>query len=195
MIDDREGGINPYNMYDNCVNAPGAQVSTRFRLEYEYRTGKKLDVSQLSTVPCMNETAVTVYLNRADVRKALGIPTSLGPWSICSDDISRTYNRQYGEMAQRVKNGLDLGLKGMIYSGDVDMACNFLMGQRFSRKLGYKETKNKKHYIVDGQIGGYHTAYENLHFVTVRGAGHMVPTDKPSVAYHIIDAFLFNKNF
>lgn len=27
---------------------------------------------------------------------------------------------------------------GMIYSGDVDMACNFLMGQRFSRKLGLK---------------------------------------------------------
>ncbi|KIH44021.1 hypothetical protein ANCDUO_25965, partial [Ancylostoma duodenale] len=108
---EREGGINPYNMYDNCVNAPGAEVSTRFRLEYEHRTGKKLDVSQLSTVPCMNETAVTVYLNRADVRKALGIPTTLGPWSICSDYISQTYNRQYGEMAQRVKNGLDLGLK------------------------------------------------------------------------------------
>ncbi|KHJ79991.1 serine carboxypeptidase, partial [Oesophagostomum dentatum] len=140
-------------------------------------------------------TAVTVYLNRADVRKALGIPSTLGPWAICSDTISNTYDRQYGEMASRVKNGLDKGLKGMIYSGDVDMACNFLMGQRFSRKLGYNEVQNKKHYIVDGQVGGYHTQYENLHFVTVRGAGHMVPTDKPSVAYHIIDAFLFNKSF
>ncbi|VDM84865.1 unnamed protein product [Strongylus vulgaris] len=192
-------------MYDNCVNAPGVQVSTRFRLEYKLRTGKDLDVSQvakmqgfadksysipvqlstvpcmnetavtvylnradvrkalgiptslgpwaicrvlqikiiqspvqLSTVPCMNETAVTVYLNRADVRKALGIPTSLGPWAICSDTISNTYDRQYGEMASRVKNGLNYGLRGLIYSGDVDMACNFLMGQRFSRKLGYK---------------------------------------------------------
>ncbi|VDN38963.1 unnamed protein product [Cylicostephanus goldi] len=134
----REGGINPYNMYDNCVNAPGTQVSTRFRLDYKLRTGKELDVSQLSTVPCMNETAVTVYLNRPDVRKAIGIPTSLGPWAICSDTISDTYNRQYGEMASRVKNALNQGLRGMIYSGDIDMACNFLMGQRFSRKLGLK---------------------------------------------------------
>ncbi|KHJ77948.1 hypothetical protein OESDEN_22432 [Oesophagostomum dentatum] len=123
----------------------------------------------------MNETAVTVYLNRADVRKALGIPSTLGPWAICSDTISNTYDRQYGEMASRVKNGLDKGLKGMIYSGDVDMACNFLMGQRFSRKLGYNEVQNKKHYIVDGQVGGYHTQYENLHFVTVRGAGPYGP--------------------
>ncbi|VDL77077.1 unnamed protein product [Nippostrongylus brasiliensis] len=160
------GGINPYNMYDNCVNTPGTEVSTRFRLEYKYRTGKELDVSQLSTVPCMNETAVTVYLNRPDVRKALGIPTSLGPWAI-----------------------------SMVYSGDVDMACNFLMGQRFSRKLGLKEIAAKKHYIVDGQIGGFHTQYDGLHFVTVRGAGHMVPTDKPSVAYHIINAFLFDQKF
>ncbi|KAK6738122.1 hypothetical protein RB195_020308 [Necator americanus] len=192
-----ESGINPYNMYDSCVNVNSAEakVSTRFRLEYKYRTGKELDVSQLSTVPCMNETAVTVYLNRADVRKALGIPTTLGPWSICSDVISNTYDRQYGEMSSRVKNALDKGLKGMIYSGDIDMACNFLMGQRFSRKLGYKEVQNKKHYIVDGQVGGYHTQYENLHFVTVRGAGHMVPTDKPSVAYYILEKFLFNGKF
>ncbi|WKX94954.1 hypothetical protein Q1695_011866 [Nippostrongylus brasiliensis] len=189
------GGINPYNMYDNCVNTPGTEVSTRFRLEYKYRTGKELDVSQLSTVPCMNETAVTVYLNRPDVRKALGIPTSLGPWAICSDTISNTYNRQYSSMDSQFKNALSKGLKAMVYSGDVDMACNFLMGQRFSRKLGLKEIAAKKHYIVDGQIGGFHTQYDGLHFVTVRGAGHMVPTDKPSVAYHIINAFLFDQKF
>ncbi|KAK6018362.1 serine carboxypeptidase, partial [Ostertagia ostertagi] len=163
------GGINPYNMYASCVNQPGTTpqpgttVSTRFRLEYKQRTGKELDTSQLSTVPCMNETAVTTYLNRPDVRRALGIPTSLGPWAICS--------------------------------GDIDMACNFLMGQRFSRKLGLKEIAAKKHYIVDGQIAGFHTHYDGLHFVTVRGAGHMVPTDKPSVAYHIINSFLFDQSF
>ncbi|PIO63253.1 serine carboxypeptidase [Teladorsagia circumcincta] len=137
MIDDKNGGINPYNMYDNCINQPA-----------------------------------------------------------------------------------------MIYSGDVDMACNFLMGQRFSRKLGLKATSDllvatpnhrghgalasygeenfeydtgeiatKKHYIVDGQVAGFHTHYDGLHFVTVRGAGHMVPTDKPSVAYHIINSFLFDQSF
>ncbi|KAK6060359.1 serine carboxypeptidase [Cooperia oncophora] len=198
-----EGGINPYNMYDSCINVPGAEVSKRFRLEYKRRTGKELDVSQLSSVPCMNETAVTVYLNRPDVRRALGIPTTLGPWSICSDEISNTYKQQYGEMDTRVKNALAQGLKGMIYSGDVDMACNFLMGQRFSRKLGLQEIAAKKHYVVDGQIGGFYTHYDGLHFVTVRhqmtnlvqGAGHMVPTDRPSVAYHIINSFLFNQPF
>ncbi|VDP09668.1 unnamed protein product [Heligmosomoides polygyrus] len=144
------GGINPYNMYANCVNTPGAQVSTRFRLEYKARTGNELD---LSTVPCMNETAATVYLNRPDVRKALGIPSSLGPWAICSDLISNTYNKQYGEMDTRVMNALSQGLKGMIYSGDVDMACNFLMGQRFSRKLGLK---------VFGNISGYEAFHRPL---------------------------------
>ncbi|MDK0642987.1 hypothetical protein P5E91_15515, partial [Clostridium perfringens] len=90
---------------------------------------------------------------------------------------------------------INTGLRGMLYSGDVDMACNFLMGQRFSRKLGFALTSAKKEYHVQGQVAGYHTKYGALDFVTVRGAGHMVPTDKPAVAYHIIQSFLNNKSF
>lgn len=56
-------------------------------------------------------------------------------------------------------------------------------------------TSAKKKYTVGGQVGGFHTRYGNLDFVTVRGAGHMVPTDKPDVAYHILNSFVFNQNF
>ncbi|KAK6738123.1 hypothetical protein RB195_020309 [Necator americanus] len=186
------GGLNPYNMYADCAQGEKREVSTRFRVEYEHFMGEKLNVTELLPVPCMNETAVTTYLNRPDVRKALGIPDDLKEWSLCSDV---GYRKQHGEMAERVKNALDAGLKGMLFSGDVDMACNFLMGERFSRQLGFKETQQKKTYHVDGQVGGFYTQYENLHWVTVRGAGHMVPTDKPSVSLHILNAFMENKGF
>ncbi|KAK5964269.1 hypothetical protein GCK32_022408, partial [Trichostrongylus colubriformis] len=57
------------------------------------------------------------------------------------------------------------------------------------------EIAAKKHYTVGGQIGGFYTHYDGLHFVTVKGAGHMVPTDKPAVAFHIIFSFLFDQKF
>ncbi|CAI4233256.1 unnamed protein product [Auanema sp. JU1783] len=189
-------GLNPYNMYDNCVQSASSQpVPLRFAADYRQQTGKDVVTSQLSSVPCLNETAVTTYLNRQDVRKALGVPTSIGRWDICSNQISQTYTRETPDTSSIFVRAITSGIKVMLYSGDVDMACNFLMGQRFSRKLGFNVSKGKKHYNVGGQIGGYHTQYGLLHFVTVRGAGHMVPSDKPAVAYHILDSFINNKAF
>ncbi|KAK6043105.1 hypothetical protein COOONC_19390, partial [Cooperia oncophora] len=81
----------------------------------------------------------------------------------------------------------------MLYYGDADMVCNFLLGQKFARNLGLKVVAPKKPFYVNGQLGGFHTNYGNLHYVVVKGAGHMVPTDKPAVAYHILDSFMFDK--
>jgi len=40
-------------------------------------------------------------------------------------------------------------------------------------------------------IGGFKTQYEkNLTFTTVRGAGHMVPMDKPAAGLKILNEFL-----
>lgn len=189
------GGLNPYNMYADCIST---SASFRFGMEYERRFNKKYTPEVLGTVPCLDESPVTNYLNRQDVRKALGIPSSLPAWSICSNAISYGYKRQYGDMTSRVLNAVNNNnLKMMLYNGDVDLACNALMGQRFTDKLGLTLSKKKTHFTVKGQIGGYVTQYKGsqVTFATVRGAGHMVPTDKPAVAEHIIQSFLFNKAF
>uniref|UniRef100_A0A915NFT3 Serine carboxypeptidase n=1 Tax=Meloidogyne javanica TaxID=6303 RepID=A0A915NFT3_MELJA len=96
----------------------------------------------------------------------------------------------------------------IFYNGDLDMRCNMLMGQRFTEKLGYKVGRFflkisrlflvlktiKQSWIVNGQIGGFKTEYENgLTFTTVRGAGHAVPQYKPQESLYMIKQFLDNK--
>ncbi|CAJ0581410.1 unnamed protein product, partial [Mesorhabditis spiculigera] len=187
------GGLNPYNMYQDCVNQ--GSIPKRFALEFKRKMGRLPKPEELGTVPCMNETSATVYLNRRDVRNALGIPGLLPAWSICNDDLNENYNRQYNTVAPQVKNAIAKGLRVMLYYGDVDMACNFFMGQKFSANLGITQVNAKKAYHVNGQVAGYMTDYGQLKYVTVKGAGHMVPTDKPPVAFHILDSFLNNKKF
>ena len=41
-------------------------------------------------------------------------------------------------------------------------------------------------YFVQGALAGYVEEYEGLTFVTVHGAGHMVPQFKRPEAYHAI---------
>ncbi|CAJ0581455.1 unnamed protein product, partial [Mesorhabditis spiculigera] len=183
-------GLNPYNMYADCVNA---QLTSRFEVDHMRKFGVK--PHKLSTPPCVDESTLTTYMQRADVRKALGIPDSVPKWEICSDAVSQGYHRQYGTMKPQVTNAVNAGLKVMLYYGDIDMACNFLGGQRFAANLGIAQKESKRTYQVNGQVGGYVSDFGQLKFVTIRGAGHLVPHDKPAVAAYILDAFINNKRF
>ncbi|EPS67570.1 hypothetical protein M569_07205 [Genlisea aurea] len=42
-------------------------------------------------------------------------------------------------------------------------------------------------------VGGWTVEYEGLSYVTIRGAGHEVPTFKPKQALQLIQAFVSNK--
>jgi len=190
-------GINPYSLYADCVNDQrGNAIQTRFLVELQQRTGKTLSQIQQENggaklaIPCLNETAVTVYMNTPELRAAMFIPSNVGKWEFCSTPVGFAYHRSIPEMQSRVQQAIRSGLRGVIYNGDTDMACNFLMGQRFSASLGLTKKSSKHLYHVDGQVAGFYTAYQGLDFYTIRGAGHMVPSDKPSVSYHILQSFL-----
>ena len=72
------------------------------------------------------------------------------------------------------------------------------MSQNWTVALGFKETQAWRPWTVDGkqQMGGYVTRYENnFDFLTIRGAGHMVPGDQPSRAKDLIDRFITGTPF
>uniref|UniRef100_A0A803KRD9 Carboxypeptidase n=1 Tax=Chenopodium quinoa TaxID=63459 RepID=A0A803KRD9_CHEQI len=48
-------------------------------------------------------------------------------------------------------------------------------------------------YDTDNQVGGYIVGYEGLVFVTVRGAGHLVPSYQPKRALTMFSSFLLGK--
>ncbi|CAJ0955551.1 unnamed protein product, partial [Mesorhabditis belari] len=185
-----ESGINPYNMYADCQHSG----TKRFKVDYRRRFGKEPNVLDAGT-PCLDDSVTEKYMNRRDVRTALGIPGLLPNWSTCSDVISVVYEEQYSTVAPQIKNALTAGLKVMLYHGDIDMVCNFFQGQRFTTNLNLTQVSAKRSYHVNGQVGGFVTDWGQLKFLTVKGAGHMVPTDKPAVASYILNAFINDKKF
>jgi len=40
------------------------------------------------------------------------------------------------------------------------------------------------------QVGGWYKKFDRLTWITIKGAGHMVPTDKPIQAFDMFQAFL-----
>uniref|UniRef100_A0A914HWM5 Carboxypeptidase n=1 Tax=Globodera rostochiensis TaxID=31243 RepID=A0A914HWM5_GLORO len=149
-----------------------------------------------SDVPCLDDTSIINYLNIPSVRQALHIaPTEIVPdWDICNDWINMVYRMQYADVSSLVRKAVDSKLRVLLYYGDTDMACNFLQGQQFSAQLGLEPIVRKKPWHFDGQIGGFKTQYaKGLTFITVRGAGHMVPQWRGPQMDYAFGQFLANR--
>lgn len=122
-------------------------------------------------------------------------------WELCSDKVFQSYRKTVTDASDYFKEFFNRIPSGrvMFYAGDVDMACNFVGVEAFSEYLRNKmkfEVKNEympwEFEDSDGsiQIGGFIRQFERITFVTVKGAGHMVPTDKPIPAKAMIKNFL-----
>ena len=55
--------------------------------------------------------------------------------------------------------------------------------------------EDRHKWMSEGQVAGYAKRFENLDFVTVKGAGHMVPGYEPVAALEMIKSFVFNTGY
>ncbi|VDO71097.1 unnamed protein product [Heligmosomoides polygyrus] len=202
------GGLNPYDLYRDCDPNPavnGERMTHMLRgvaagYKHVEEAKKKGDLMKFlrdnaplyGDAPCLNDSDVIMYMNDAHVRKALNIPFNLPKWDICSNEVTSTYQKQYGDMAPFIKKIIAANVRVLLYYGDTDMACNFMMGQQFSDQLGLKRTLGKTPWKFDRQIAGFKTLFKGLTFITVRGAGHMAPQWKAPQMYYAIQQFLLN---
>ncbi|PAV86474.1 hypothetical protein WR25_16894 [Diploscapter pachys] len=162
--------------------------------------------------PCYMDDATEKYLNLPAVRTALHVNPTVGHWQDCNDDINeKYYHQQTHDTTPVFKSMIDSGysLRFLIYNGDVDMACNFLGDEWFIENLATKEYKFTLKTLrqpwtytrpgnFQGVVGGYIKQWTynkiTLDLMTVKGAGHFVPTDRPAPALHMFFNFLNGTN-
>ncbi|KAM8946654.1 lysosomal protective protein-like [Pelodytes ibericus] len=217
MHDVYSTGLNIYNLYEACAGGAPGEIRDHGDHITVYHHGllspivfpqwsKKL--VSLSLVqkpvrldpPCINSTASSTFLNNVFVRKALNIPPEVQRWDVCSFDVYRTYGRVYESMKDHYLKLLNTEkYRILVYNGDVDMACNFLGDQWFVDSLGQKLQVQRRPWLYDDgdqqQIGGFVKEFSNLTFLTIKGAGHMVPTDKPVASFLMISRYIKNEPF
>ncbi|KAI1696531.1 serine carboxypeptidase domain-containing protein [Ditylenchus destructor] len=140
-------------------------------------------------IPCLDDRDVNKYLNSPEVRKALNIPEELARWSICRDQTFYTKTRK--DMKPYIENIIRGDVRILLFYGDTDMACNFLMGEQFSANLGLKEIGKQDAWRYRRQIAGYKTTYEKgVTFLTILGAGHMAPAWRAAETSYAIKKFI-----
>ncbi|CAG2110853.1 unnamed protein product, partial [Medioppia subpectinata] len=144
-----------------------------------------------AAIQMLKGTGVTAYMNTDTVRRALHVRQGSKRWSTIGGPYDPIhYMTPQADTVQQLINTYKIP-KLIVYNGDFDSVCNFIGDQRFVDSLGFKTAGHYREWTVDGSsdgvIGGFVQNYEKgLSFVVVRGAGHMVPTDKPEAAIQIL---------
>jgi cathepsin A (carboxypeptidase C) len=87
---------------------------------------------------------------------------------------------------------LNAGFPALVYTGDVDFICNYLGNQAWTLALewNYKDDFNtaEPHDWNNGK--GLARESNNLTFLQVYDAGHMVPSDQPEASLDMLKTFL-----
>ncbi|CAL1604035.1 unnamed protein product [Knipowitschia caucasica] len=197
-----DSGLNEYALYLDCQGKNRAYERAMSHVFKHFRKnakGRKLagliNPSLGEVPPCIDSAAQIQWLNRGDVRKALHIPDILPPWDLCSDFVGGNYTNIYPTVKEVYLKLLSLGLRALVYNGDTDMACNFLGDQWFVNDLGMKATTNYKIWLHKDQVAGFYQTFGNITFLTVKGAGHMVPQWAPDPALHMFQSFITNSDY
>lgn len=190
--------IDIYNIYAPICVSSSTQKSTYSSLF----KGKNDGLSSLKMKipfpgggydPCYS-SYTEKYFNRLDVQSALHVHLNghaSVKWQICNNSIFRTYNYSVRSILPIYNKLKKAGLKIWVYSGDADGRVP-VIGSRYSIEALGLPLKTPSHsWYHHHQVGGRIVEYEGgLSLITVRGAGHLVPLNKPSEALALIHSYL-----
>jgi len=146
---------------------------------------------------CYDFSASDIFLNDATVQETLGVTGR--KWVEC-DSMVHTYllgDWMLNLMPQIAEMLDNTDLEILVYSGDKDFVCNWRGGEAWTlaTKWAHQEEFNAQPYetwSVNGEAAGEMRQFDNLHFLRVFDAGHMVPMDQPINALAMLDRFLKN---
>eukprot|EP00485_Elphidium_margaritaceum_P013102 CAMPEP_0202693758 /NCGR_PEP_ID=MMETSP1385-20130828/7793_1 /ASSEMBLY_ACC=CAM_ASM_000861 /TAXON_ID=933848 /ORGANISM="Elphidium margaritaceum" /LENGTH=570 /DNA_ID=CAMNT_0049349485 /DNA_START=128 /DNA_END=1840 /DNA_ORIENTATION=- len=179
-----------------------SELSADIDAHVEFETADTAtDVDPSAYEACI-ETFMSVYLNQDEVRTALHVKPTY--WGMCNNAVFNSWPSSDYELYMQdyytaiVDNYLDdLGLTLAVYSGDDDSVCGLQGTAYWLQRWGQANPDMEwQPWTVDGELCGSYTQYladsgsVALHFMTVRSAGHMVPTTQPERALILLQKFL-----
>merc|ERR1711988_1142566 len=112
-------------------------------------------------------------------KEILGVPTKR-KWAECNMLVHTFLLGDWmTNLAPKVTDLLEAKHDILVYSGDKDFICNWRGGEAWSTKCDWsgKEQFDAFDYVdwkVDGKAAGALKSFNNLHFLRVYDAGHMV---------------------
>ena len=224
QMDEEVGGYYSYNLYDECtyenVIAPAPAADTlamaaasprartrpyildaaagKVRAKRPEELARRPLSGALNDYVCGGPAVMKQYLNHSEVKAALNVPTD-AVFFQCDDGDGFNYKSDTPALMPFYRQVIENStLRVLVYNGDTDPGLNSFYAQNWTSALGYHEEQSWRPWTLDGRqkMGGYVTRYKGgLDFLTIRGAGHMVPEYKSAASLEFVSRWLLNEDW
>lgn len=144
--------------------------------------------------------AVKTYLDRSEVKSALGVKSSI-KFELCSHTVNADFQNSGDWMRpyiNQITPLLNSNISILAYAGDADFMCNW-MGVRawtinvpWDGHLNYSK-KNDSDWYSNGTVAGTIRSSGPLTFLRLFHAGHMAPYDQPEVTLDMFSRWISGK--
>ena len=199
-----------YNIYDECgkddrrrnlANVDGKTGLTAVRdilsaRSVNVETADSFKVSAgytqaLNDYTCGAETAMDAWLAAPSVVAALHV--TAGTPGMKYDKTATDLLPLYSELIKKHQI--------LIYSGDTDGCVPYVGTEQWTRGLNFTVTNDWHQWLAKPDTehalhkAGYAVTFDKFQFITINGAGHMVPQFQPGFALTMFQKFLNNEIF
>ncbi|XP_027163394.1 serine carboxypeptidase-like 40 isoform X1 [Coffea eugenioides] len=170
--------IDIYNIYyPLCLDANVTSIPKRFSI--------------MEIDPC-SDNYVYSYFNLPEVQEAIhaNVTKLHYDWQSCSGVIEHWEDRA-STVLPSIEELMDNGIRVWLFSGDMDGRVPVTSTQYSLEVMNITTLNPWRAWYRDSEVGGYVQEYkDNLTFVTVRGAGHEVPSYRPDRALSLVLNFI-----
>lgn len=147
---------------------------------------------------CEDLKGILNFLNEPSMQLHLNV--DFLKYDICSDLVASNYQMDPAASYDIYPDLIKAGIRIWVYSGDVDANVPIVGTLRWltlmKDVIGVPVVEPWREWWVPGlhkhedQMAGMVWKLRGLTFVSVKGAGHMVPTDKPKEAQVMFETFI-----
>ncbi|KAJ8551914.1 hypothetical protein K7X08_028357 [Anisodus acutangulus] len=147
---------------------------------------------------CYDFSGMETYLNDAQVKQALGVPSVIDFVS-CSSSVYHAMQTDWMKNLEiSIPSLLEDGINLLAYAGEYDLICNWLGNSNWVHAVEWSGKKSfgtapSVSFTVDGEEKGVQKNYGPLTFLKVHDAGHMVPMDQPKAALEMLQRWTQGK--
>eukprot|EP01128_Nolandella_sp_AFSM9_P012320 TRINITY_DN915_c0_g1_i1.p1 TRINITY_DN915_c0_g1~~TRINITY_DN915_c0_g1_i1.p1 ORF type:complete len:428 (+),score=98.16 TRINITY_DN915_c0_g1_i1:190-1284(+) len=149
---------------------------------------------------CFVYSNVTGYMNLESTKKELGVKESLNWQSCAMGEVTFTDEDQMTPSSLLIERLLDSSpsLRVLIYYGDLDLVMPYNGGLEWMMNMSWSGAGDFRlaptlPYEFQEMAAGTLQSTQNLSYLRVFDAGHMVPMDQPEVSLDFFTKFLHNK--
>ncbi|XP_043693972.1 serine carboxypeptidase-like 50 [Telopea speciosissima] len=146
--------------------------------------------------PYETET-VTAFLNKEQVKKALGVENSL-VWVECSHVVGDALHEDVMKSVKFMVEELVKKSKVLLYQGQFDLRDGVVSTEAWVKEMNWEGLESflmaeRKVWKVKEELAGYVQKWGSLSQVVVSGAGHLVPADQAVNSQAMIEDWIMER--